>query len=102
MPGGDSAAVVELTYADPAGHPIVLRQSRTVAAVGQLAGAEAAQAKAEAPAGNRAPAAEPPSRRAAEPPRDGELAWIDTGGFRLMLRADADADSLARLRARVR
>jgi hypothetical protein len=100
MPGGDSAAVVELTYADAAGRPIVLRQSRTVAAVGQFAAADAAQAKAGAPA--RALAAEPPSRRAAEPPRDGELTWVDGGGFRLVLHADADADSLARLRARVR
>ncbi len=105
MPGGDSAAVVELTYADAAGHPIVLRQSRTVAAVGQIAGADAVPAKAAAPAAarDRALAAEPPDRRAAaEPPRDGELAWVDRNGFRLLLRADADADSLARLRARVR
>jgi len=104
MPGGDSAAVVELTYADAAGHPIVLRQSRTVAAVGQFAGADALAAKAAAStaARDRALAAEPPSRRAAEPPRDGELTWLDGSGFRLVLRADADADSLARLRARVR
>jgi hypothetical protein len=102
MPGGDSAAVVELTYADAAGNPIVLRQSRTVPAVGQLAGADAAPAKAVAPARDRALAAESPSRRAAETTRDGELTWLDASGFRLVLRADADADSLARIRSRVR
>jgi hypothetical protein len=102
MPGGDSAAVVELSYTDAAGHPILLRQSRTAGAVGQFAAAEAGPAKAAAPAGDRALAAAPPGRRAAEPPRDGELTWVDGGGFRLLLRADADADSLARLRARVR
>ena len=102
MPGGDSAAVVELTYADTAGHPIVLRQSRTVTALGQIAGADAAQASAVAPARERALAAEPPSRRAAEATRDGEISWLDATGFRLVLRADADADSLARIRARVR
>lgn len=69
MPDGDSAAVVELAYADAAGHPIVLRQSRTVAAVGE---------------------------------RAGELTWIDAAGFRLVLLADADADSLARIRSRIR
>ena len=104
MPGGDSAAVVELTYADAAGRPIVLRQSRMPAGVGQLAGADAVPAKAAAPAAarDRARAAELPSRQAAEPSRDGELTWVDESGFRLVLRADADADSLARLRARVR
>lgn len=102
MPGGDSSAVVELTYADAAGHPIVLRQSRTVTAVGQAAGADAAQANAVAPARERALAAEPPTRRAAEAARDGEISWLDATGFRLVLRADADADSLARIRARVR
>ncbi len=102
MPGGDSAAVVQLTYADAAGHPIVLRQSRTVTAIGQLAGADAARAQAAAPDRDRALASEMPGRRAAEPSRDGELTWVDGTGFRLVLRADADADSLARLRARVR
>jgi hypothetical protein len=102
MPGGDSAAVVELSYADAAGHPIVLRQSRTVTAFGQIAGADTAPAKAVAPARDRALAAAPPGRRAAAPTRDGELTWLDTTGFRLVLRADADADSLARIRARVR
>jgi hypothetical protein len=102
MPGGDSAAVVELTYADAAGRPIVLQQSRTIAAVGQLGEAAAARAQAAAPARNRALPAEPPGRQAAGPARDGELTWVDASGFRLVLRADADADSLARLRARVR
>lgn len=102
MPDGDSAAVVELTYADASGRPIKLQQSRTVLAVGQFAGADAVQAKAVAPARDRALAAEPPSRQVAEASRDGELTWVDLSGFRLLLRADADADSLARLRARVR
>lgn len=64
--------------------------------------AAAARAQAAAPARNRALPAEPPGRRAAEPSRDGELTWVDASGFRLVLRADADSDSLARLRARVR
>ncbi|HSE28673.1 MAG TPA: zf-HC2 domain-containing protein [Gemmatimonadales bacterium] len=104
MPGGDSAAVVELTYADAAGHPIILRQSRSGTKVSELAAADAAQRNA-APAQAYAPGAAAVGRERAAAKadtRDGELTWIDTGGFKLVLRADADADSLARLRARVR
>ena len=100
MPSGDSAAVVELTYADPAGHPIVLRQSRTTPLAEALGAADALGRRRDA-AQAIAPAAEAPNRRAAELP-DGEVSWVDAAGFRLVLRADADADSLAKLRARVR
>jgi hypothetical protein len=111
MPGGDSAAVVELTYADAVGHAIVLRQSRTPTVADAFASADRlerrdAAAPPPAPALGAAKAARENERaavaQAAPGARDGELSWIDAGGFRLVLRADADADSLARLRARVK
>jgi hypothetical protein len=33
---------------------------------------------------------------------DGGLSWTDSAGFRLLLRADADADSLRKIRTRIR
>ena len=102
MPDGDSAASVELAYADQAGRQILLRQSRTAERGAQLEAADEARRRAPAAQAVAPQAAVGRDRAEAPSVGDGKVEWTDPAGFRLLLRADADADSLARLRARVR
>lgn len=110
----EEPAVVVLTYRDAAGNPIELRQSRPLDLARRALAAEsqrleaaaadraersraAAQAPAPAPAAGALDAAAGKDKE-----EDGGLGWTDSAGFRLLLRADADADSLRKIRTRIR
>jgi hypothetical protein len=110
----ENQTVVVLTYRDAAGNPIELRQSRPQALQRQslAAAAEEAQkvgadsrARAAAPAPAPAPAAgalDALAMKQKDKEEDGGLGWTDQAGFQLLLRADADADSLRKIRTRIR
>ena len=108
----DDRSVVVLTYRDAAGNPIELRQSRPVA-YAQKVGADSQRPVAPADRAERsraAAAAQAPAPTAGaldavaskDKEEDGGLSWTDSAGFRLLLRADADADSLRKIRTRIR
>ena len=101
-------AVVVLTYRDAAGNPVVLRQRRAEPLARQRA-SEDAQRLAAADRANRAEAPAPAAVGALanenvgkDKYEEGALTWTDAAGFRLVLRADADPDSLRKLRALIR
>ncbi|MGH7585247.1 MAG: zf-HC2 domain-containing protein [Gemmatimonadales bacterium] len=109
----EDPAVVVLTYRDAAGNPIELRQRRPLDLARQAYAAESQRLAAAADRAERSRAAAPapapaPSAGALDAAvmkdkeEDGGLGWTDSAGFRLLLRADADADSLRRIRTRIR